>query len=52
VSVKAVLIDHIRLPDFCNSIWWTFFNPQGMKPFDKVPDDDIPFHGFEQNPED
>jgi len=28
------------------------FNPPGIGPFDKDPDDDIPFHGFEEGPED
>ena len=26
-------------------------NPPGIGPFDKDPDDDIPFHGFEEDPE-
>ena len=26
------------------------FNPPGIGPFDKDPDDDIPFHGFEEDP--
>ena len=26
---------------------WGLFNPPGVGPFDKDPDDDIPFHGFE-----
>jgi hypothetical protein len=30
---------------------WGLFNPPGVGPFDKDPDDDIPFHGFEENPE-
>ena len=30
---------------------WGLFNPPGIGPFDKDPDDDIPFHGFEENPE-
>ena len=25
---------------------WGLFNPPGIGPFDKDPDDDIPFHGF------
>ena len=25
---------------------WGLFNPPGVGPFDKDPDDDIPFHGF------
>jgi hypothetical protein len=28
---------------------WGLFNPPGVGPFDKDPDDDIPFHGFEEN---
>ncbi len=31
---------------------WGLFNPPGVGPFDKDPDDDIPFRGFEQDPED
>ena len=27
------------------------FNPPGIGPFDKDPDDDIPFHGFEEDTE-
>ena len=30
---------------------WGLFNPPGVGPFDKDPDDDIPFHGFEEDPE-
>lgn len=30
---------------------WGLFNPPGIGPFDKDPDDDIPFHGFEVDPE-
>jgi hypothetical protein len=30
---------------------WGLFNPPGVGPFDKDPDDDIPFHGFEEGPE-
>jgi hypothetical protein len=30
---------------------WGLFNPSGIGPFDKDPDDDIPFHGFEEDPE-
>ncbi len=30
---------------------WGLFNPPGIGPFDKNPDDDIPFHGFEEDPE-
>lgn len=30
---------------------WGLFNPPGIGPFDKDPDDDIPFHGFEEGPE-
>ena len=26
---------------------WGLFNPPGIGPFDKDPDDDIPFHGFD-----
>jgi hypothetical protein len=32
--------------------WWRLFNPPGIGPFGKDPDDDIPFHGFEEDPED
>jgi len=28
---------------------WGLFNPPGVGPFDKDPDDDIPFHGFEED---
>jgi hypothetical protein len=28
---------------------WGLFNPPGIGPFDKDPDDDIPFHGFEED---
>jgi hypothetical protein len=31
---------------------WGLFNPPGIGPFDKDPDDDIPFRGFEEDPED
>jgi hypothetical protein len=30
---------------------WGLFNAPGIGPFDKDPDDDIPFHGFEEDPE-
>jgi len=30
---------------------WGLFNPPGVGPFDKDPDDDIPFSGFEEDPE-
>ena len=30
---------------------WGLFNPPGIGPFDKDLDDDIPFHGFEEDPE-
>ena len=30
---------------------WGLFNPPGIGPFDKDPDDDIPFLGFEKDPE-
>ena len=30
---------------------WGLFNPPGIGPFDKDPDDDIPFLGFEEDPE-
>jgi hypothetical protein len=30
---------------------WGLFNPPGVGPFDKDPDDDIPFRGFEEGPE-
>ena len=30
---------------------WGLFNPPGVGPFDKDPDDGIPFHGFEEDPE-
>jgi hypothetical protein len=30
---------------------WGLFNPPGIGPFDKDPDDDIPFHGFEEDSE-
>lgn len=29
---------------------WGLFNPPGIGPFDKDPDDDIPFNGFEEDP--
>ena len=28
---------------------WGLFNPPGVGPFDKDPDDDIPFHGFDMD---
>ena len=28
---------------------WGLFNPPGVGPFDKDPDDDIPFHGFDED---
>ena len=31
---------------------WGLFNPPGIGPFDKDPDDDIPIRGFEEDPED
>ena len=31
---------------------WGLFNPPGVGPFDKDPDDDIPFRGFEEDSED
>jgi hypothetical protein len=30
---------------------WGLFNPPGIGPFDKDPDDDIPFRGIEDDPE-
>ena len=30
---------------------WGLFNPPGIGPFDKDPDDDIPFNRFEEGPE-
>ena len=30
---------------------WGLFNPPGVGPFDKDPDDDIPFHGFAEDPD-
>jgi hypothetical protein len=30
---------------------WGLFNPPGVEPFDKDPDDDIPFNGFDEDPE-
>ena len=30
---------------------WGLFNPPGIGPFDKDPDDDIPFRGFEEDTE-
>jgi len=30
---------------------WGLFNPPGVGPFDKDPDDDIPFRGFDEGPE-
>jgi hypothetical protein len=30
---------------------WGLFNPPGVGPFDKDPDDDIPFFGFDEDPE-
>jgi hypothetical protein len=30
---------------------WGLFNPPGIGPFEKDPDDGIPFHGFEEDPE-
>jgi hypothetical protein len=30
---------------------WGLFNPPGVGPFDKDPDDDIPFRSFEEDPE-
>jgi len=30
---------------------WGLFNPPGIGPFDKDPDDVIPFHGFEEDTE-
>jgi hypothetical protein len=28
---------------------WGLFNPPGVGPFDKDPDDEVPFHGFEED---
>jgi hypothetical protein len=30
---------------------WGLFNPPGVGPFDKDPDENIPFHGFEEDPD-
>lgn len=30
---------------------WGLFNPPGVGPFDKDPDDDIPFRGFDEESE-
>ena len=30
---------------------WGLFNPPGVGPFDKDPDDDLPFLGFDEDPE-
>jgi hypothetical protein len=30
---------------------WGLFNPPGIVPFDKNPDDDLPFNGFEDDTE-
>ncbi|HBE41597.1 MAG TPA: hypothetical protein DDW27_10420 [Bacteroidales bacterium] len=30
---------------------WGLFNPPGVGPFDKDPDDDIPFRGFDDDPD-
>jgi len=30
---------------------WGLFNPPGIGPFDKEPDDDIPFNDFDENPD-
>jgi hypothetical protein len=30
---------------------WGLFNPPGIGPFDKDPDDDIPFNGFGEDPD-
>ena len=30
---------------------WGLFNPPGIGPFDKDPDDDMPFQGFEEDAE-
>lgn len=30
---------------------WGLFNPPGVGPFDKDPDDGLPFHGFRDEPE-
>jgi hypothetical protein len=30
---------------------WGLFNPPGIGPFDKDPDDDLPFNGFKEDPE-
>jgi len=30
---------------------WGLFNPPGIGPFDKDPDDGLPFHGFEEDSE-
>jgi len=30
---------------------WGLFNPPGVGPFDKDPDDDIPFNGFYEDPD-
>jgi hypothetical protein len=30
---------------------WGLFNPPGVGPFDKDPDEGLPFHGFEEDPD-
>lgn len=50
---RLLFIDWVAKFDKWNYIIdrWGLFNPPGIGPFDKDPDDDIPFHGLEEDPE-
>jgi len=47
---RLLFIDWVASFDKWNYIIdrWGLFNPPGIGPFDKDPDDDIPFNGFEE----
>lgn len=47
---RLLFIDWVASFDKWNYIIdrWGLFNPPGVGPFDKDPDDDIPFNGFEE----
>ena len=51
--IRLLLIDWVAGFDKWDYIIdrWGLFNPPGIGPFDKDPDDDIPFRGFEEDPE-
>ena len=50
---RLLFIDWVASFDKWNYIIdrWSLFNPPGIGPLDKDPDDDIPFLGFDEDPE-